>query len=108
MGIVEYLNKLLGGCGVESEKLELMGILRQIAEEYQSGRLTEEELNTLLNKLCITLTALASNCGKTLTQDKCVNDLKREIKREITRGFRELLRTLRTRPTTSTSTGIIP
>jgi len=108
MGIVEYLNKLLGGCGVESEKLELMGILRQIAEEYQAGRITEQELETLLNKLCMSLSVLANNCGKPLTQDKCVQDLKNEIKKEMTRGFRELLRTLRTRPTTSTSTGIIP
>jgi len=111
MLIDKWVNSILAGCGKESEKLELQSILYQIAEEYHAGKITEDELNQLAIKLCDSVVALAHSCGKSLTHDKCVDDMVKNIKVSLPRGvLRSLLagrRRTRAAGATSGETGIL-
>jgi len=97
MEMVKYLNKLLGGCGVERDKLEAQGLLQQIAEEYSAGNLTDEELVSLIAKVCEGLVALAARCGRKETVENCTNTLTMIIKSEVPTGAFRSLRELLTR-----------
>jgi len=112
MRVDEWVKSLLSGCGKETEMLELQSILHQVVEEYFSGRMNDDELNQLAIKLCESIVVLANDCGKPLTQDKCVNDLVTAVKMTFPRGtLRGLITSMRRRRTstsTSTSTGLIP
>jgi len=81
--ILSWLNKLLAGCGVEPEKQEAYSIIHSISEAYSSGSLSEEEMRGLLNDVCEGLVSLASRCNRSLTQERCMEDLMSLIKKEI-------------------------
>jgi hypothetical protein len=102
--ILTWLNKLLGGCGVEPEKQEAYSIIHSISEAYSSGSLTEEEMRGLLNDVCEGLVSLASRCNRSLAQERCIGDLVDLIKKEISfSSLREkVMKRLRTRTTETT------
>jgi len=94
MSITEYLNKLLGGCGVEDRKLELQGLLYQISEEYHSGNLSDDDLSKLVKDLCESIVVITRRCNKSYSVDACINDVTNVIKSTIPRS---LLRTVGSR-----------
>ncbi|MCD6487799.1 MAG: hypothetical protein J7K21_01055 [Desulfurococcales archaeon] len=111
MRVDQWVKSLLSGCGKESEMLELISILHQASEEYFSGRMSNEDLVGLAQKLCESIVVLANECGKPLDMDKCVNDLVSSVKSTIPRGsLRDLLTRMRKgkgRTTSTSETGLL-
>ncbi|RLG59000.1 hypothetical protein DRN86_04900 [Candidatus Geothermarchaeota archaeon] len=96
MLVDRWINAIFAGCGRETEKLELQSILTQIIEEFHSGRMTEEELRDLAQKLCGSIVAIANQCGKHMSLDQCVEDFVNHVKMSVPRGaLRELVTSLR-------------
>ena len=110
MSIARYLNSLLGGCGVERELMELRGILFQIAEEFHTGRMTSEEVQNLVSKLCESIVVLAQRCGRKLDLATCIDKTIEAIAKEVTPGLwrvRMLRSSSRTSTTSSSGPSII-
>jgi len=109
MRIVDYVNKILGGCGIEDRKIELQGILHQISEEYHAGNLTDEELTRLIVEICKSITVLARQCGRNYPQDKCVEDvtnlIKSQVPDSILRSVSKMLSQIRSKKAKSTGLG---
>lgn len=61
--ILNALNELLAGCGVESQKMELFGILREIARDYASGDVTDNELEGYMRELAGSVVVLRQRAG---------------------------------------------
>ena len=83
MDVMEFLNQKLGGCGVESEKLEAAGLIDTLIRAYTNGELTEQEYKQILNQLCIAISNLAQRCGRALDVEKCVVELDNVVKSNI-------------------------
>ena len=110
MAYVAWLNKLLGGCGVEREKTEAQTLASQIADAYAAGEINDDELTAMVNELCTGIVNLASQCNKPITQEECVNSMVSAIKASITVSalstkIRSMLRKKREQ---RTETGILP
>ena len=75
LDVTLYLNSILGGCNVESEKIEVAGIIRQIAEEYGHGNISEEEVRELLGDVCEGIASLAQKCGRSIDVNECIEKL---------------------------------
>mgnify|MGYP000182648711 CR=1 FL=1 len=111
MRVDQWIKSLLSGCGKESEMLELISILHQASEEYFSGRMSNDDLVGLAQKLCESIVVLANECGKNLDMDKCVDELVSSVKSTIPRGsLRDLMTRMRKgkgRTTSSSETGLL-
>ena len=83
LDVTMYLNNLLSGCGVESEKIEVAGIIRQIAEEYGRGNISDEEAMSVLGDVCEGIAALAQKCGRSVNVDECVEKLMAIVKQNM-------------------------
>ncbi|RLE65538.1 MAG: hypothetical protein DRJ38_03570 [Thermoprotei archaeon] len=86
MKINEWINRIFAGCGRESEKLELQSILAQIAEEYHSGNMSDEELQQYAEKLCQAIIVYANRCGKDYRLDQCLDDFVTNVRLSVPRG----------------------
>jgi len=112
MRIREYFKALLGGCGVETDMLEAESIIRDMAEMYQMGELSEEEILSHIQKMCnFKIVPLASRCGKPISVEKCVDDLMTLVKTEPTAGalmsIRKSIRARRARRSESRGVGLL-
>ncbi len=112
MSVMDFLNKILAGCGKESEKIEAAGLIQQIIESYSSGNLTDNELNEIVTQVCIGLSNLAQQCGKQYPVDKCIEELTNLIKSNVTitslsDRIRDLLRKKRGKTGTSGGIGLL-
>jgi len=107
-----WVNSLLAGCGKETEKLELQSILHQIVEAYHGREIDDGQLYDYATKLCDSIVVLASQCGKSLEHDRCVEELVAAVKTSVPRGaLRSMLASMRRgrrSRTTAGETGILP
>jgi len=93
---IDYLNKLLGGCNVESEKIELAGIIQEVIEAYSEGSISEQELQNLAISICQGIASLCIKCNKQCDQTKCVEDIINIVKANMSMsslsiGIRKLI-----------------
>jgi len=80
--ILDLLNNLLRGCGVEDRKIELFGILRDIAREMAEGNVTEEEIVKDLRDLAGAIAVFRQRAGLSTDMDKVVERLLNALKLE--------------------------
>jgi len=112
MDVNRLVNWLLGGCGKEREKIELQSILFQLAEELHRGNATEDEVTNTVAELCEAIVVLAQQCGKTISQDQCVDMVTRAVKNTVPFGamsmkLRSLIRSRRGSRATSSESSIL-
>jgi len=111
MDVITHVKKLYAGCGMESEMVELMGLLNDLVDAYHGGELSDSELLDFASKLCGTIVAHMNACGKTYTLDMCVNDVTNLIKVTAPKGgFRSLRSLIRKKRSTAGGkpSGLIP
>jgi len=80
MSAVDYVRKLLTGCGVEDKLQEAIGIVRTLVEAYANGELDDNTLGTYIYKFCTGIQVLTSKCGKPVAIDTCINELVGKIR----------------------------
>lgn len=80
--ILDLLNDLLKGCGVEDRKIELFGILRDIAREMAEGNVTEEEIMKDLRDLAGAIAVFRQRAGLSTNIDKVVELLLNALRQE--------------------------
>jgi len=68
--ILNTLNELLKGCGAETQKLELFGILRDIARGMASGDVSEAEAASYIRKLAQSVAVLRQRAGLASSVDE--------------------------------------
>ena len=109
MDVTKFVKRLYAGCGLESEMLELMGLLNDLVDSYYSGELDEAGLTDIVIKICEAISAHMSSCGKTYAIDKCVDDVTNLVKSSAPRGgFRSLRSLLRKKVSKGKGVGLIP
>jgi hypothetical protein len=90
--VFSFLNRVLAGCGVESEVQEAAGIIASVIEGYGRGDITEEELSAVAVDVCTALANLAARCGRSYPVDVCRDDLVGLVKTSAgARGLRARL-----------------
>lgn len=111
---IMWLNDLLRGCGVESEKQEALGLIHELIEAYASGDVKDDELDAYVIPICNGITNLVRSCNRTYDLGKCIDELVeilkasvsvRNIKSSLIKGLRE--RRKKRLSTTSTSTSLL-
>jgi len=80
--ILNTLNELLKGCGVEDRKMELFGLLRDIARELAEGRVTEEEVEHDVRELAAAVAAYRQKAGFASNVDEIAQKLMDAIRAE--------------------------
>jgi len=80
--ILNVLNELLRGCGVEDRKMELFGLLKDIARELAEGRVTEEEIVNDIRELAAAVAAYRQKAGLASDIEDIVNKLMDAIRAE--------------------------
>jgi len=100
--ILNLLNEYLRECGCESEKMELFGILRDLATEWALGNATEEEIAAEVEELSQSIAALRQRAGFATEIEKLKDDLMKAMRQEkalrIVRIARRRLRRTRGAP----------
>ncbi|RLE97447.1 MAG: hypothetical protein DRJ96_03805 [Thermoprotei archaeon] len=107
--ILNMLNEWLRGCGAESQKLELFGILRDMAKAMASGELSEEQAMELIDKLASAISALRQRAGLSTDmkklKDAMLNAVRAESGIESMDYVRRRLREIRRKRVEMTSRG---
>jgi len=104
MEVRELLLSWYSGCGRESEMMELLSILSQVSEGYHAGEITDEEVVKVCRDLCVGITNTLKKCGKVLSRDKCVEDLKNAVEESVDLGaLKRLVYGLRSKRRSSSS-----
>jgi len=70
----DLLRKLYDKCGKEGDLVQLMILMRQLAKEYFSEDLTDEEAKALIARICKAVVAQLASCGKQYTPEQCEKD----------------------------------
>jgi len=108
MNVNELLNKLFRGLGEESLKLELMGILGDLADEDPSN----PKVQRIVNQVCQSIVVLLSRHGRAYDVSKCVDDVTKALMetraRRIARAMAEELRKIREAVKEELSGGPLP
>jgi len=81
MGVLELLNKLFYGLGQESLKIELLGILRDLAWEDPN----DPSVQSTINDICNSIVVLLTKHGRSYSVDACVNDVKKALEEDRAR-----------------------
>jgi len=96
MSAVDYVRKLLTGCGVEDKLQEAVGITRTLVEAYANGELDDNTLSNYVYKLCTGIQVLTGKCGRPVAIDTCVNELVSRVKNDASvESFKTLTTELR-------------
>jgi len=96
MSAVDYIRRLLTGCGVEDKLQEAVGIVRTLVEAYAHGDIDDNMLSSYVYKFCSGVQVLAGKCGRPVAIDTCVNELVSKIKNDASvESFRTLTTELR-------------
>jgi len=80
--ILNVLNEWLRGCGAESQKIELFGILRDMAKAMAEGELSEEKAIELVDKLANSIAVFRQRAGLSTDMKKLKEDIMRALREE--------------------------
>lgn len=78
MGALEWLNRLFRGLGMESLKIELLAIIKDMAYEDPSS----PDVQASMQELCQSIVTVLQSKGRGYTLEQCLDDMAKALQEE--------------------------